>query len=562
MTDLELAAPAGSRLPRIRPDVWTIGAALLAGIVCLPVASIAWQALAPSGQIWGHLASTVLPGYAANSLALMVLVACGVVLIGTGTAWLVAMCRFPGRRLFEWALLLPLACPAYVVAIVYVELLEYAGPVQGSLRAVFGWSHPSDYWFPEIRSLGGAATMLTLVLYPYVYLLARTAFLDTSVSAMEVARTLGHGPWRCFAHITLPLARPAIVIGLALAMMEVLADFGTVQIFAVDTFTTGIYEVWLGFNNIGAAAQLAGLLLVFVVALISLEWASRRGRRFDNAGRHYRSLPAFRLNGLRAAGAIAACLLPTSFGFILPIAILARWAFQTAGNIETGTFFSDLTNTLGLAAITALIAIIAAVFLSYAMRLRRSRPLIAATRIAASGYAIPGPVIAVGVLIPFALLDNTVDAAMRAGFGISTGLLLSGTLVALVFAYLVRFLALSLGSVEASLMRVTGNMDGAARTLGHGPWSTLRRIHLPLIRGGLLTAGLLVFVDVMKELPATLILRPFNFSTLATRIFEFASEELFEETGLWALSIVLAGVLPVIVLTYSIGRTRPGTEAN
>jgi len=539
-------------------DGWGAAAILLALLICLPVLTIVGLALTPAGELWAHLVSTVLPGYVANTLALLVLVGAGVVVIGTGTAWLVSMCRFPGRRLFEWALLLPLACPAYVIAIVYVEMFDYAGWVQVWLRGLFGWTTPADYWFPDIRTLGGAAAMMTLVLYPYVYLLARAAFLDTSVSAHEVARTLGQSARRAFFSVTLPLARPAIVVGLALALMEVLADFGTVQIFAVDTFTTGIYDVWLGFNDVHAAGQLAALLLLFVLLLISLEMLSRRGRRFHNAGRHYRGLPTVHLRGWRAWAATAACALPLSLGFLLPAGVLAYWAVVTGNDVRLGDYLSDLANTVQLAAMAAVLAVAVALFLAYAMRLSPRRPLLVAARVAATGYAIPGPVIAVGVLLPFAWLDNLVDATMRAGFGVSTGLILSGTVFALLFAYLVRFLALSLGSVDASLQRVTRNIDGAARSLGHGPWRTLWRVHLPMIRGGVLTAALLVFVDVMKELPATLLLRPFNFSTLATRVFEFASEEMFEETGLWALSIVAAGILPVLVLSYAIGRSRPG----
>jgi iron(III) transport system permease protein len=547
-------------MPRRRFDIWHAGTLAAAMLVCVPVISIAYVAVSPTGEVWAHLLATVLPGYAANSLLLVLGVGIGVILIGTGSAALTSLCRFPGRGFFAWAMLLPLACPAYVIAIVYVEVLDYAGPLQSGLRDVFGWQRPGDYWFPEIRSLGGAAVMLTLVLYPYVYLLARAAFLDASVSASEVARTLGMGPKRAFFAVTLPMARPAIVIGTLLALMEVLADFGTVQIFAVDTFTTGIYEVWLGLNNVHGAAQLAGILLLFVLVLIWLEWSSRRGRRFHNAGRHYRDLPAYRLRGWRLAAAWMTCALPVFLGFVLPVAMLASWTVRGHSETEFAVFLSDLWNTVSLATVAACLAVAVALFLAYGMRLSRSRLLVGAARVAASGYAIPGPVIAVGVLLPFAWFDNLLDAAMRAGFGYSTGLLLSGTVAALLFAYLVRFLALSLGGIEASLMRVTRNMDGAARTLGLRPLAILRLVHIPLIRGGMLTALLMVFVDVMKELPATLILRPFNFSTLATRIFEYASDERFEETGLWAIAIVLVGILPVIALTYSIGRARPGSD--
>jgi iron(III) transport system permease protein len=438
-------------------------------------------------------------------------------------------------------------------------MLEYAGPVQSALRELAGWQSPRDYWFPEIRSLAGAIAGMSLVLYPYVYLLARAAFLDQSVCALEVSRTLGRGPWRSFFTVALPLARPAIVVGVALALMEVLNDFGAVQQFAVNTFTTGIYDVWLGMHNAPAAAQLACLLLGFVLVLIGLERSSRRARHYHQTTRRYRVLPGYRLTGWRAFGALAATFSPLILGFVLPGLVLADWAWLTLGIVEHDDFLADVTNTLALAAAAALLAITVATFLAYALRLSGGRLLTGAVRLASTGYAVPGSVIAVGVLLPFAWADHGLNAVTQSLFGLTVGLVLSGTVVAVVFAYLVRFLALSFGSVEASLGRITIDMDGAARTLGHDAAQTLRRVHLPLIRGGVLTAALLVFVDVMKELPATLILRPFDFSTLATRIYEYASDERFEETGLWALAIVVAGIAPVILLSIGIRRSRPGS---
>lgn len=540
-------------------DRWTLGALAVALLVALPVLAVVVVALQPSGDVWGHLVDTVLWGYIANTLGLMAGVGLGTLVIGVGTAWLVTMCRFPGSRLLEWALLLPLAFPTYVIAIVYVEMLEYTGPLQAGLRALAGWQRPGDYWFPEIRSLGGAIGVMSLVLYPYVYLLARAAFLDQSVCALEVSRTLGRGPWRSFFTTALPLARPAIVVGVALALMEVLNDFGAVQQFAVNTFTTGIYDVWLGMHNAPAAAQLACLLLGFVLVLVGLERASRRARHYHQTTRRYRALPGYRLKGWRAVGAVLATALPLLLGFVVPALVLADWARLTAGIVRHDDFLTDVVNTLALAATAALLAITVATFLAYALRLSGGRVLTGAVRLASIGYAVPGSVIAVGVLLPFAWADHGLNALAETFFGVTPGLLLSGTVVAVVFAYLVRFLALSFGSVEASLGRITTDMDGAARTLGHDATATLRRVHLPLIRGGVLTAALLVFVDVMKELPATLILRPFDFSTLATRIYEYASDERFEETGLWALAIVVAGIVPVILLSVGIRRSRPGS---
>ncbi len=541
-----------------RSIFWSTGACLLALIVAVPVLAVAAIAFTGDGAIWSHLLSSVIPRYVSNTLILMLLVTGGVLLMGVPTAWLVTMCRFPGQRFFEVAMVLPLAFPAYVVSYIYVDLLDYAGPLQIFLRDVFGWSTARDYWFPEIRSIGGAALILTSVLYPYVYLMARSAFLDQSVVAIEVGRTLGITPKRAFTTISIPLARPALAIGVALALMEVLSDFGTVQQLAVDTFTTGIYEVWLGMNDGGAAAQLAGLLFTFVLLLIWLERSSRRGRRYHPAGRHFRDLPGFELTGWRAIQVIAFCTIPVIIGFVIPTFVLLQWSISSWDGIEFDAFLVDLSNTVILALIAALCAAAAAVFLSYALRSASNPVLRAATRLAGTGYAIPGSVIAVGVLVPFAWLDNQIDGVMRSTFGISTGLLISGTMAILIFAYLARFMALSFGAVSASFGRVTRNMDGAARTLGHAGWSTLFRVHLPMIRGGVLTAVLMVFVEVMKELPATLILRPFDFSTLATRVYEFASDEQFEEIGIWALSIAAAGIIPVILLSISIRHSRPG----
>ena len=525
---------------------------MLAGLIAAPVATVIAASFVSGDDIWAHLVATVLPGYVANTLGLIILVGAGVLVIGVATAWLVTMCRFPGASMFEWLLLLPLALPAYIIAFTYTEVLEYAGPVQGALRAAFGWSTARDYWFPEIRSLGGAAAMMTLVLYPYVYLLARAAFLQQSGLALEVSRVLGRGPVRAFWSVALPLARPAIVIGLALALMEVLGDFGTVQFFAVNTFTTGIYRVWLELDNLPGAAQLSSLLLLFVTTMILLEAWSRRARRHHDVHAGHGRLRPFRLTGGRRNLAVLACTLPVLLGFVLPFAILVYNAVRTAGHTLSVSLVRDIANSVMLAGVTAVLAVGLGLVMAYGQRQSGTPVLRAANRLASLGYAVPGSVIAVGVLFPFGWLDNTVDAFMRATFGISTGLLLSGTIAAVVFAYLVRFLALSYGAVDAGLSKITPHMDGAARTLGERPAGVLRRVHVPMIRGSLLTAGILVFVDVMKELPATLILRPFNFNTLATRAYEYAVDEQFEESALWAVGIVLAGVVPVILLSRAI----------
>ena len=539
---------------------WTVLALLVAAVVSVPVLVVAGHVFVPATEIWGHLVETVLPRYVRNTVYLAGGVGTGVLLIGVGTAWLVTMCRFPGQRFFEWGLLIPFAVPAYVVAYTYTGVLDFAGPVQSGLRAVFGWQSRADYWFPEIRSLGGAIAMMSLVLYPYVYLLARAAFIEQSVCTLEVSRTLGRGPWRSFFSVALPLARPSILAGLALALMETLNDFGTVQFFAVDTFTTGIFRTWLGLGEPAAAAQLAAILMIFVLALIALERSARGGAGFQHATQVYRPLPRYALSRGRALIAFLACFLPILLGFALPALVLAQWAVETREWIDR-SFFRLAWNSFLLATTTGVLAVALAVLLAYGQRLRPSRLGSAAARVASMGYAVPGAVIAVGVLLPFAWLDNQLDAWMRAHWGVSTGLLLSGTIAALVFAYLVRFFAISFNTVEVGLARVTPSMDGAARTLGLGPGKTLRRVHLPMIRASLLTAGMLVFVDVMKELPATLIIRPFNFDTLATRVYEFAVDEQLQEASSAALAIVLVGIFPVIVLSRAIAGSRPGTRA-
>jgi len=552
--------PSGAARHRRRRllDGWTAATLAVAAAVALPLLALFWLAFTPTTDIWRHLAATVLPHYALTTALLCLGVAGGTVLLGVAGAWLVTMFRFPGRGIFEWALLLPLAMPAYVVAFVYTDLLEFAGPVQGALRALFGWTSARDYWFPPIRSLGGAILMLSLVLYPYVYLLARSAFVEQCVTVLEVSRVLGRGAWSTFLFVALRLARPAIVVGVILALMETLNDYGTVQFFAVQTFTVGIVDVWLHMGNPAGAAQLALVLLAVVILLIWGERLARGGRRFDHAGTSWREIQPPRLTGLRAAAAFAVCGLPVLLGFVLPAGVLAWYAVTTVPTDGFRTFFAHAANSLFLAGVAATAAVLLGLVMAYGGRLGGGPVLRAGMRFASLGYAVPGAVLAIGVLIPLAAFDNAVDAFMRARFGISTGLLLSGTIFAVSFALVVRFLALAYGTLESGLSRITPNMDDAARMLGHGPLSRLVHVHVPIMWGSVLTGGLLVFVDCMKELPMTLILRPFNFDTLATSVFQFASEERLEKSSLAALAIVLAGILPVVILSRVIGRARPG----
>jgi len=523
----------------------------LAGAIAMPILAVLLHLLAADRGTLAHLWATVLPDYLLNTVLLSLLVAALTFSMGVTSAWLVTACRFPGSRLLEWALILPLAIPAYVVAYLYTDLLQFAGPVQGWLRGAFGWSK-ADYWFPEIRSLGGAGFMFGFVLYPYVYLLARAAFLDQSTAQLDVARTLGLGPFALFRRVALPLARPAIVAGMALALMETLADFGTVAYFAVPTFTTGVYRAWFAMGDRIAAAQLACGLLGFALLALALERYSRRARRFHETGRNRRPLAPYRLDGWRAALAFALCAAPLMLGFLLPALLLLRFALFD-GDASFGPRYATLVwNSVSLAGIAAALAVAVAALLAYAERMHGGPLLRVTLRVAGIGYAIPGSVIAVGILIPLAAFDRTLDGLARQYFGQGTGLILTGGVVALVYAYLVRFLAVSLQGVEAALQRVPVTLDHAARSLGEAPGGVLWRVHRPLISGGLLSAGLIVFVDVLKELPATLLMRPFNFDTLAIQVYNLASDERLAEASTAALAIVAAGLGPVLILSRRI----------
>jgi iron(III) transport system permease protein len=554
--------PPPAARPRRR---WRIGhtgwlAWLFLALFLLPVATVVAHIFLPDQGTWDHLVETVLPDYIRNSLLLALGVGLIAPVLGTGTAWLTTLCRFPGQRFFAWALILPLAVPGYVMAYAYTDFLEVSGPLQGWLRQALDLQ-VGHYWFPDVRSLGGAITLLSLVLYPYVYLLARSAFLEQSVCALEVGRTLGYGPWACFWHVALPLARPAIMAGAALVLMETLADYGTVAYFGLPTFTTGIVRALISMGDRTAAAQLSTLLLGAVFLVLLLERWSRRRLRFHHTSSKYRALPRHQLRGGRALLAVLACALPLLLGFLLPAALLLRlWLGVAEGEVDR-RFLGWAGNSVTLAGIAACCAVALALLLAYGLRLSRSPSLTFAARLAGMGYAVPGTVIAIGTLIPLAAFDNALDAWLRARFGVSTGLLLTGSITALIFAYLVRFLSVALGTVEASLGKVRPSLDEAARTLGSGPRATLWRVHAPLVWGGVLTALLMVFVDVLKELPATLLLRPFDFDTLAVQAANFAADERLAEAAFPALAIVAVGLLPVLLLSRAIARARPGEEA-
>jgi iron(III) transport system permease protein len=549
-------APHGRRRGgRTGGGVFAVLAWAVALSCLLPMVAVALAAAFGGTETISHLAGTVLPGYSLTTLVLVALVALGTFAIGTGAAWLVTMTRFPGARLLEVALVLPLAFPAYVLAYAYTHILDHPGIVQSTLREVTGWG-PRDYWFPEIRSTGGAAAMLVLVLYPYVYLLARAAFMQQSAGAFLAARALGKNSWQAFWLVSLPMARPAIASGVLLAVMETIADFGTVSYFGVQTFATGIYTSWFSLGDRGGAAQLALCLLGFALTLAVVERATRGRAKYHHAGKHHNQMAPAELGGIKAAVAVFFCAVPVVLGFLLPVAVLFTMSFDSEQNLFSRRYIDFTTNSITLATAAAVLTVTAAVCLGFYQRLRPGRVSAAAAYFARLGYAVPGGVIAVGLIVPFAAFDNALDAWMRESFGIRTGLLVTGSIWLLVAAYGVRFMAAALGAYEGGQATMHSNMDAAARSLGQGPMGMLRRVHLPILTPSLLTALLIVFVDVMKELPATLIMRPFNFDTLAVQAHRLAADERLEGAAVPSLVIMAVGLLPVILICRQVGRRR------
>lgn len=538
---------------------WTAIALALAGLMLMPVGAIVVLALSSTNNEWPHLLRTVLPTSLWSTLLLVTGTAATSLVVGTATAWLVTMYRFPGRTLLDRLLVLPLAIPTYIVAYCYVEIFDYGGPVQSAVRSIGGYASPRDYWFPEIRSLGGAIAVLSAVLYPYVYLTARASFVQQSMCVLEVARTLGQTSLGAFRRVALPLARPALAAGGALVMMETLNDLGAVQYLGVETLSVSIYVTWLQRSNLPGATQIALVGLVAVVLVLIVERLARGDSRFHHTTGRYRAIAFQDIVGWRGYLAAALCAMPVVIGFIVPFFVLARHAMAHFGEAFTDEFVPAAVNSVLVASAVAGVAVVLALILAYAGRVASRGPVAAATRLAGLGYALPGTVVAIGVLIPFATFDNWVDAQMRAHFGFGTGLVLSGTLAALVFALTTRFLIAALGNIEAGLQKVSPNLDAAARTLGETPMSALWRVHLPLLLPAIGAAGLLVFVDTMKELPATLLLRPFNFETLATHVYGLTALEQFERAALGALAIVLAGLVPVLLLHRTVAGSRPGS---
>jgi len=542
----------------IERRVWQAVAVLIGALAILPLASVCVLALRPSGDALTHLASTILPHAVGQTVLLMAGVAVLTLVAGAGTAWLITMYRFPGRDAFDWLMVLPLAIPTYITAYCYGEFLDFTGPLQTFIRDVFGFRSARDYWFPQWRGVWGAMVIMACVLYPYVYLTARASFQQQSVCVLEVARTLGRSGTGVFFSVALPLARPALAAGVSLALMECVNDLGAVEFLGVKTLTATVYATWLQRSDLAGAAQIAMLTITFVLALIALERSGRAAQRFHHTTNRYRALPRRTLGPGKALAAMAACLLPLTLGFIIPMGVLLRSAITYAGDPGSAPYWQTAANSVMIAGLAAFATLVVAWMMTSAHRIAPS-PLVAASgRIASMGYAVPGTVIALGILMPLAAFDNGLDAFMRREFGVSTGLLLSGSVFAVVFACSIRFYAVAFGAIDAGYQQLSPNLDAAARSLGAGTVRVMREVHMPLLRPALGAAALLVFVDSMKELPATLLLRPFNFETLATQVYVFASLEQFEKSALSALTIVLLGLAPVLLLHRAVSLGRAG----
>lgn len=528
--------------------LWSAGAVLIAALIALPIAAVLWVALTPTENVWPHLIATTLPRYLGNTAVLAAGVGALVALIGTGAAWLVSMYRFPGVGWLEWALLLPLAIPAYIGAYALVDFLDYSGPLQVALRETFGWSSSRDYWFPAVRSRGAAVVVLAAAFYPYVYLLARAAFREQSGASYEVARALGAGPVGLFLRVGLPLARPAIAAGAAIAMMETVADFGVVDYFGVQTLTTGIFTTWLEAGNAGGAAQIALVILAVVVILLGWEKRARRHSRYYQSARQPRPVMPIRLRGAAGWGASLACALPVLVGFVLPVGVIVHYALANPEAWFGPGLARALGHTLSVGGATAALTVAAALFMVYGVRMTGRRLPRLVLPVTTLGYAAPGAVLAVGILIPLAALDHALADAMQAVTGWDPGLMLTGTAAAIVLAQIVRFFVLAQSAADTAFGRVSPSLPMAARSLGRGAGGVLREVYLPLMRGSIASALLMVFVESVKELPATMLLRPFNYETLATRVHEKASLENLGDAAPAALLVIAVGLVATLVL--------------
>lgn len=525
---------------------WTVTLVLLSLLIGLPIYTLLIKLIADggTGEVWSHLVDTVLIDYVLNSLGLVVVVSLLTLLIGVSAAWVVSTCEIPFRKQFEWVLILPLAIPTYIAAYTYAGIFDYTGPIQTFLREN-GWIGLN---YIDIMNFWGIAIIMSLVLFPYVYVVARSSFINQSATLLEASRILGSSSWQTFFKIALPISRPAIIGGLSLVVMEVLNDYGAVKYFGVNTFTTGIFRAWFSLGDAGAAINLSSILMVFIFLLISAERWQRGGRLLDEGGHTSRPMQRYKLKGWKNTIAWLVCFIPLFLGFIAPVFQLLLWSFQTIEKVLNDDFIMLMTNSFSLALLSSFLCVSLSLIILYAVKLNPTRFFKIMAKLASLGYSIPGAVIAIGIMIPMLGLDKIIIDLWQESFGIKIGLIFSGTLFALTFSYIVRFLTVAINPVDAAFKKFSNTMDEASNSLGAGSFRTLWKINLPLIKSALLSGGILVFVDILKELPLTLILRPFNFHTLATKAYELASDEMVAESATPSLIIILIGIIPIIVL--------------
>lgn len=531
--------------------LWKTSSGALALLLVLPILAIFTTAVGETNELFSHLMSTVMPTYAYNTVVLVIGTILLSLVLGIPSAWIMAMCRLPSERILQWALVLPLAMPGYIVGYIFTDWFDFAGPVQIFLRDLTGWG-PGEYWFPDIRTLTGATIVLSLVLYPYVYLLCRAAFMEQNVSLLQSARLLKCSPWESFRRISLPLARPSIAVGLSLVAMETVGDFGTVSYFAVNTLTTAVYDTWLGYSSLTAAAKISAIMLVVVILLLSAERYSRRKQKLFQSKFSSREDFRYDLVGWKKWLALTWCWGLVCVAFILPLGQLLIYAYKYFAQSWTAEFREYALNSLYVSLAAAFIGVMVALIVNFSQRVNPSRQSLAFMRLSSMGYAVPGTVLAIGVMVPVLSMDHLVNDVAKYMEWERPGLIFSGSMFAIVFAMVVRFSAVAIGSIESSLSKVSPSLDMASRTMGCNANEMLRRVHLPLVRRGALIAALLVFIESMKELNAALLLRPFNFETLATYVYNFASDEKLELAALPAVLLVLVGLVPLVIVNRSL----------
>ncbi|WP_322803082.1 iron ABC transporter permease [Vibrio alfacsensis] len=532
-------------------SLWKTSSGAITLLLVLPILAIFYTAIGETDDLFAHLMSTVMPTYIYNTVALTAGVMFLSLILGIPSAWFMAMCKLPTEKWLQWALVLPLAMPGYIIGYIFTDWFDFAGPIQIFLRDITGWG-PGDYWFPDIRTLSGATFVLSLVLYPYVYLLCRAAFMEQNVSLLQSARLLKCSPWESFWRISLPLVRPSIAVGLSLVAMETIGDFGTVSYFAVNTLTTAVYDTWLGYSNLNAAAKISAMMLMVVVLLLSAERYSRRKQKLFQSQFNSHEEFRYELKGWQKWGALIWCWGLVAIAFVFPLLQLIDYAITYFAQSWTPEFREYAWNSLVVSVLAAIIGVAIALIVNFSQRVNGGRSSLAFMRLSSMGYAVPGTVLAIGVMVAVLFMDHRVNDFAKAMEWSRPGLIFSGSMFALIFAMVVRFSAVAIGSVESNLNKISPSLDMASRTMGCTPNTMLWRVHFPLVKRGALIAGLLVFIESMKELNAALLLRPFNFETLATYVYNFASDEHLELAALPAVLLVLVGLIPLVVVNRSL----------